>query len=234
MNAGREPVIWTGRRSAPLHEWSVTPREAVALQRRLAPRIVVAPPARTLRTVAGLDVSVGRFEKTCRAGAALLEIETLRVLARARVTRPVPFPYVPGLLSFREVPVLLDALAELPEPPDVLVVAGQGLAHPRRFGLACHLGLWCDLPSIGVAKSILCGSHGPLGPDRGASAPLVHNGETVGAALRTRARVKPVYVSVGHRFDLLSAVALALSLAPRYRLVEPVRQAHSLVSGNKR
>jgi deoxyribonuclease V len=233
MSGAGAPAVWTGRRSAALHDWSMTPREAVELQRRLAPRVVVAPPRRAPRTVAGLDVSVGRFEKTCRAGAVLLEIDTLRVLARSRVTRPVPFPYVPGLLSFREVPVLLDALAELPSPPDVLVVDGQGLAHPRRFGLACHLGLWCDLPAIGVAKSILCGTHDTLGPSRGAAAPLVHGGETVGVALRTRAHVKPVYVSVGHRFDLPSAVALALRLAPRYRLVEPVRQAHALVSSSR-
>jgi len=231
MNTDRAGiVIFTGRRTSPLHDWAVTPREAVAIQRDLAPKIVVAPPVGPLRTVAGLDVSVGRFEKTCRAGVVLLEIDSLRVVARARVTRPVPFPYVPGLLSFREVPVLLDALAALPSLPDVLVVDGQGYAHPRRFGLACHLGLWCDIPSIGVAKSILCGTHAPLAPSRNSTSPLVHDGETVGVALRTRARVKPVYVSVGHRFDLASAVALALRLAPRFRLVEPVRQAHSLVS----
>ncbi|MBI5501776.1 MAG: endonuclease V [Deltaproteobacteria bacterium] len=238
MDTDRGGGKFTGRRAAPLHGWAVTPREALAIQRGLAPKIVVAPPVGSLRTVAGLDVSVGRFEKTCRAGAVLLEIDTLRVLARVRVTRPVPFPYVPGLLSFREIPVLLDALAGLPSVPDVLVVDGQGYAHPRRFGLACHLGLWCGIPSIGVAKSILCGVHGPLGPARGSVAPLVHGGETVGVALRTRAGVKPVYVSVGHRFDLDSAVSLVLRLAvlrrgsgqARFRLVEPVRQAHALVS----
>jgi deoxyribonuclease V len=224
--------MWTGRRDGPLHEWAVTPREAIALQRELAGRIIVTPPDGPLRTVAGLDVAVKRFAPTCRAGAVLLDAETLEVLASARVERPVPFPYVPGLLSFREVPVLLEALARLPQPPDALILDGQGYAHPRRFGLACHLGLWCDLPAIGVAKSILCGSHGRLGAARGSTAPLVDRGETVGLALRTRTNVKPVYVSVGHRFDLPSAVALALRLASRYRLVEPVRQAHRLVSGS--
>jgi deoxyribonuclease V len=223
--------MWTGRRERPLHDWAVTPREAIDLQKALAGRIVVAPPDGPLRTFAGLDVAVKRFAATCRAGAVLLDAVTLEVLASSRVERPLPFPYVPGLLSFREVPVLLEALARLPRLPDALILDGHGYAHPRRFGLACHLGLWCDLPAIGVAKSILCGTHGPLGTTRGSTAPLVHRGETVGAALRTRANVQPVYVSVGHRFDLPSALALALRLAPRYRLVEPVRRAHRLVSG---
>jgi deoxyribonuclease V len=222
--------VWTGRRAAPLHDWAVTPREAVALQRRLA-GLVRAGPAGEIRTVAGLDVSVRRGETTCRAGAVLLDVETLAVLARARVERPVPFPYVPGLLSFRELPALLEALARLPRTPDGLVLDGHGLAHPRRFGIACHLGVWCDLPAFGVGKSVLVGAHGRLGLRRGATAALVDRGEAVGVALRTRAGVKPVFVSVGHRIDLGEAVALALRLAPRYRLLEPIRAAHRLVSG---
>ncbi|MDI7269575.1 MAG: endonuclease V, partial [Myxococcota bacterium] len=150
-------------------------------------------------------------------------------LASAVVASPVPFPYVPGLLSFREAPPLLEALARLPLIPDCLVVDAHGLAHPRRFGLACHLGVWCDIPTIGIAKSLLVGRHGPLGRARGSIAPLVDRGETVGAAVRTRAGVRPVYVSVGHRFDLSSACALALALAPRFRIVEPIRAAHALV-----
>lgn len=223
-------MIWTGRRRSPLHDWAVTPREAVVLQRRLAGRVSHVPPRRPPRTVAGLDVSVRRNETICRAGAVLMTVEPLAVVARARVERPVPFPYVPGLLSFRELPVLLEALARLPEMPDALVLDGHGLAHPRRFGLACHLGVWADLPAFGTAKSILCGTHGPLGRARGSTAALVHAGETVGVALRTRDGVKPIYVSVGHRFDLAGAVALALRLAPRYRLLEPIREAHRLVN----
>jgi deoxyribonuclease V len=203
----------------------------VQIQRRLAGSVIVAPPPEPLRTVAGLDVAVGRFGKTCRAGAVLMDVASGEVLARSCVTVPVPFPYVPGLLSFREVPGLLEALVRLPQVPEVLILDGHGLAHPRRFGIACHVGVWCDLPSIGVAKSILCGAHGPLAERRGAVADLVHEGAAVGVALRTRAGVKPVYVSVGHRFDLPSAVALALRLAPRFRLLEPIREAHRLVSG---
>lgn len=222
-------MSWTGRRTAPLHGWEMTPREAIALQHRLADRVSQVPPRRPPRTVAGLDVSVRRGETTCRAGAVLMTVEPLAVVARARVERPVPFPYVPGLLSFRELPVLLEALALLPELPEALVLDGHGLAHPRRFGLACHLGVWGDLPALGAAKSVLCGTHGPLGRARGSTAPLVHRDETVGVALRTRAGVQPVYVSIGHRLDLPTAVELALRLAPRWRLLEPIRQAHRLV-----
>lgn len=224
-------MSWTGRRDAPLHEWNVTPREAIELQRRLADRVSHAPLRRPPRTVAGLDVSVRRGETRCRAGAVLMTVEPLAVVARARVVRPLSFPYVPGLLSFRELSGLLEALALLPELPEALVLDGHGLAHPRRFGLACHLGVWGDLPAIGTAKSLLCGTHGPLGRARGATAPLVDRGAPVGVALRTRAGVKPIFVSIGHRFDLRSAVELALRLAPRYRLLEPIRQAHRLVSG---
>lgn len=223
-------MIWTGRRRVALHPWVTTPREAIELQQRLAGRVSQVPPRRPPRTVAGLDVAVARGEAVCRAGAVLMTVEPLAVVARARVERPVPFPYVPGLLSFRELPVLLDALAQLPELPDALVLDGHGLAHPRRFGLACHLGLWADLPAFGAAKSILCGEHGPVGRKRGSWTPLVHRGETVGVALRTRDDVKPIYVSIGHRFDLPTAVALALRLATRYRLLEPLREAHRLVT----
>ncbi|MBN1772021.1 MAG: endonuclease V [Deltaproteobacteria bacterium] len=208
----------------------MTPREAIALQRRLAERVSHEPPRRPPRTVVGLDVSVRRGETTCRAGAVLMTVEPLAVVARVRVERPLSFPYLPGLLSFRELPVLLEALARLPEQPEALVLDGHGLAHPRRFGLACHLGVWGDLPALGAAKSILCGEHGVLGRARGATAPLVHRGEMVGVALRTRAGVKPIYVSIGHRLDLPGAVELALQLAPRYRLLEPIRQAHRLVN----
>lgn len=238
--SGREARIaappWTGRRSAPLHEWSVTPAEALAIQRELARRVVVRASRRRFETVAGLDVSVRRGDAVCRAAAVLIRVHrgrgsapaNLETIAERRVAVPVPFPYVPGLLSFREALPLLEALRGLPEMPECLVVDGHGLAHPRRFGIACHIGVWCDLPSIGVAKSILVGEHGPIGRDRGARAALVHRGEIVGAALRTRTGVRPVYVSIGHRMDLDGACALALALAPRYRIVEPVRRAHML------
>jgi deoxyribonuclease V len=143
---------------------------------------------------------------------------------------PIAFPYVPGLLSFRELPPLAVAWARLERRPDVLIFDGAGYAHPRRFGLACHGGVLFDVPSIGCAKSILVGTHGPLGEERGASAPLVDRGEVVGMAVRTRARVKPVYVSVGHRMDLPTAVALVLRMTAGYREPETTRRAHQLVT----
>jgi deoxyribonuclease V len=223
-------VTWTGRRRAPLHRWNLTPAEAIALQRRLAPRIRVEPLRRPIRTVAGLDQAVFRDRNLCRAGAVLLDVETLDPIARSRVDRPIDFPYVPGLLSFREAPGLIEALGRLPALPDLLLLDGQGLAHPRRFGLACHLGLWSDLPAVGIAKSLLVGRHAPPGPNRGDRAPLIHDGEIVGAAVRTRAGVKPVYVSVGHRIELEAACDLALRLSPRFRLAEPIRLAHRWVN----
>jgi deoxyribonuclease V len=209
------------------HAWDVTPTEAVALQKHLAPLVVEAPLAPGWRTIAGLDVSV-RGDRV-RAAIVVLDVaDGGRVVDQAIWEGPVAFPYVPGLLSFREVPALLPALEQLRELPDVLMLDAQGRAHPRRFGLACHLGVLLDRPALGVGKSLLVGTHGDLGEAKGSTAALVHKGETVGVALRTRARVKPVYVSVGHRLTLDDAVALTLSLAPKYKIPEPTRLAHTL------
>lgn len=228
----------------------VTPKQAVALQERLRERVVTedrfgrdpgtgpGTDRAPLRRVAGLDVGFDRRGKAARARAAVavLSFPELEPEAEAVVETEVTFPYVPGLLSFRELPAVLAALERLereaPERrPDVLVCDAHGRAHPRRFGLACHLGVLLDVPSLGVAKTLLVGEHGALGRERGAWTPLVDGGETIGAVVRTRTGVRPVYVSVGHRVSLETAVDLTLRLAPRYRLPETTRRAHRLASG---
>jgi len=160
------------------------------------------------------------------ASVVVCELPSLRVAEAAWAVRGARFPYIPGLFSFREVPPLLAAFARLERRPDVLLFDGQGWAHPRRFGLACHAGLLLGRPSVGCAKSILVGRHAELGRARGSRADMIHEGEVVGAAVRTREGVKPVYVSIGHRADLSSAVSLVLEVTPKLRLPEPLRLAH--------
>ncbi len=183
-----------------------------------------------LRRVAGADVSYARGDTHLYAAVVVLDANTLVEVERAGVARRAVFPYLPGYLSFREAPAVLEACARLAQPPDLLLVDGHGLAHPRGFGLACHLGVLLDLPTIGVAKSVLVGSAPDPGERRGAWAPMVHEGQRVGSVLRTRERVRPVYVSVGHRVALATARRLTLRFAPRFRLPEPIRGAHRAVN----
>jgi len=200
-----------------------TAAEAIAIQKRLRDRVVrkgsIVP-----KIVAGADVSY----RDDVAKAVFVVMRGLEVLEQVVVREPVPFPYIPGLLSFREIPPLLSAWKKLKTEPDVIIVDGQGVAHPRRFGIASHLGLVLGVPTIGCAKSRLCGEHEEPGPKRGAWSPLVHKGETVGAALRTRDGCNVVYVSTGHRVALESAISVVLACAPRYRLPEPQRLADHL------
>lgn len=187
--------------------------------------------------VAGADTSFAFRvpDAPLHAGVVLLRAPALRPVAAAGATRPSEFPYVPGFLGFREVPVLLDALRKLPEMPGLVVLDGHGMAHPRGFGIACHLGVLLDLPAIGVAKSILVGQvEGPLGPEAGSTAPLVWQGRTIGVALRTRPRANPVFVSVGHRVSLDTAVRLVAAMVRGYRLPEPTRLAHEASNGQRR
>ena len=209
------------------HAWDISPRDAVEIQRQLEPRVREVPlVASQVRTVAGLDVSV-RGDRV-RAAVVVLAVEEMSVVDQAIWVGPVVFPYVPGLLSFREVPAILPALEQLKALPDVLMLDAHGRAHPRRFGLACHLGVLLDRPALGVAKTVLVGRHGELAASKGSRAELVHNEEVIGHALRTREGVKPVYVSVGHRMALPDASALALRLATRYKLPQPTHLAHRL------
>ncbi|HZN11853.1 MAG TPA: deoxyribonuclease V [Blastocatellia bacterium] len=213
-----------------LHNWDLTPGEAVEVQRRLAGQVQVEPLAREVHTVGGADISFNKFSETVYAGVVVLSLPDLRVIASAGVRSTSRFPYVPGLLSFRETPSVLEAWDRLEVKPDVLMLDGQGLAHPRRFGIACHVGVLLDLPTIGCAKSILVGRHDPLPPEAGSYAPLIHRSEQVGAALRTKRGVTPVYVSVGHLIDLSSALDLVRRTTGKYRQPEPTRQAHLLVN----
>jgi deoxyribonuclease V len=191
-----------------------------------------------VRLVSGADISFEAAHETTTApvtaGFITLALPERTVQERAGVRTIAPFPYIPGLLSFREVPPLLEAWAKLTRRPDALIADGQGLAHPRRFGLACHLGLVLDLPTVGVAKSLLVGAHAPILDEVGAWAPIVHRGEAVGAALRTRPGISPVYVSVGHRIDLSSAIALVLRCGGRTRVPETTRLAHAYVNALRR
>ncbi|WP_328998683.1 deoxyribonuclease V [Kribbella sp. NBC_00709] len=203
--------------------WPSTAAEAIAVQEELRGLVDPTDTAGPPRSVAGLDVAYDGDRLA--AAVVVLDWETLGEVERAVVLGATTFPYVPGLFAFREVPALLTALEQLTITPDLLICDGQGLAHPRRFGLACHLGVLTGIPSIGAAKTAFVGSHDDLARERGATADLVDNGEVVGAALRTQAGVKPVYVSVGHRVTLPSAVDHVLHLAPRYRLPETTRAA---------
>ncbi len=201
----------------------VSPRAAVAVQERLRDRVVRAgSPAG--RTVAGVDVS----EKDGRARAAIVVLRDLEPVEEVAVERPIPFPYVPGLLSFREIPPLLAAWRKLRTRPDVVIADGQGYAHPRRFGLACHLGIVLGVPTLGCAKSLLVGRYDEPARERGSWSPLVDRGETIGAALRTQDGRNVVYVSAGHRISLAAAIRTVLACAPRYRLPEPQRLADRL------
>ena len=209
------------------HSWDLTPAEAIALQQELRTEVVSDRPIDLdgIGLVAGVDVSV----KNEQSQAAIvvvtypgfLPVET--VLAR----RPTPFPYVPGLLSFREGPVLEEAFGKLKAEPDVFLFDGMGIAHPRRIGIASHMGLWLGRPTIGCGKTLLCGRYRDLAEDKGAAAPLVDRKETIGVALRTRAGKNPMFISPGHLADIPSAAELVLRCSPKYRLPEPIRLAHN-------
>ncbi len=210
-----------------LHDWNLDYREAVALQRELARRVVLKdevpqPPVR----VAGVDVSYEKHGDQFFAAVVVLSWPELQVIETASASARVDFPYIPGLLSFRELPVLLQAFAGLQAAPDLIMVDGQGIAHPRRFGIASHLGLWLDLPTIGCGKSRLCGEYGAPGAAKGDHAPLVHKDERIGTVLTTRSGVSPLFVSPGHKVSFRRAAELVLAAAVRYRLPEPTRQAH--------
>jgi len=211
------------------HRWDVSPARAAEIQRRLAPRVRLEVPRAPLRLVAGLDAAFAPDDRTVTGAVVLWDTRTLAVVERHVVVRGLSFPYVPGLLSFREAPVLLAALRQLRATPDALLCDGHGYAHPRRFGLACHVGLIAGLPAVGCAKTLLCGEHAEPGRSRGSCALLTIEGQEVGAVLRTRDGVRPVYVSPGHRVDVVSATRLVLECAVRFRLPEPTRLADILV-----
>ena len=216
------------------HRWSVTPKQAIAIQTRLAASVRRSRPKGVLRFVAGVDMAFSEDGIRCIAGVVLWDTAQQCVVEEHLATRKVSFPYVPGLLSFREAPAVLLALRKLRRAPDALMCDGHGLAHPRRFGLACHLGVIVGVPTLGCAKSRLVGEHVEPGTRRGANVPLTHQGEVVGSVLRTRDRVKPVFVSIGHRVDLATAERVVLESGAGYRLPEPTRRADRLVAAARR
>lgn len=218
-------------RPVALDDWDLTPAAAVARQRELAARVERADRIGAVRRVAGVDVGFEAGGQVGRAAVAVLEYPSLAVVETAIARVRTRFPYVPGLLSFREAPAVLAAFDRLGGAVDLILYDGHGIAHPRRCGVASHVGLLLDRPSIGVAKSRLVGHHRVPADRRGAWTPLVDAGETIGAVLRTRAGVKPVYVSIGHRVSLATAVRWTLACCTRYRLPETTRQAHRLASG---
>lgn len=213
------------------HCWDLTPEEAIALQKKLAPQVNTTTPLNldNLSLVAGVDVSVK--DEISRAAIVVLTFPQLHVVESVTAEVPTPFPYIPGLLSFREGGVILEAHQKLQKQPDVYIFDGQGIMHPRRLGIASHIGLWWDAPTVGCGKTRLIGSHQELPKERGAYAPMMDRREVVGAALRSRTSVAPVYISVGHRATLDSAIELIMRCTLRYRLPEPIRAAHN-TAGN--
>ena len=211
-----------------IHRWNVSPSQAIRIQRQLASRINRSKVRGPVHYVAGLDVSLSRDGQWCVAAVVLWDVQHRTVVEQHVARRRLVFSYVPGLLSFREAPVLLAVIRKLKTRPDILMCDGQGYAHPRRFGIACHIGLLTGLPAMGCAKSLLIGHHDVLNPARGSKVPLTDREERVGTVLRTRDRVKPVYVSLGHRMDLSAAERITLACSIGYRLPEPTRLADHL------
>ncbi|MEO6726085.1 MAG: deoxyribonuclease V [Blastocatellia bacterium] len=213
-----------------LHSWDLTPREAITVQQELRSLVRIQPLAREVGTIAGADISFNKYSEVIYSGIVVLGLPDLQIIESAGIRSTSKFPYVPGLLSFREAPSLLEVWEQLKTKPDVLMLDGQGIAHPRRVGIASHVGVLLDLPTIGCAKSILVGRHGDLASEAGSQTPLIDRGEQVGVVLRTKKNVAPVYVSPGHLMDMDSAVDLVLRSVTKYRQPEPTRQAHLLVN----
>jgi deoxyribonuclease V len=216
------------------HAWPLTVAEGIAIQERLRGEIITTDQFQEpVQYVAGVDMGFEAEGTISRAAVAVLSFPALQLQESAIARRPTSFPYIPGFLSFREIPAVLNALEKISLTPDLILCDGQGIAHPRRFGIACHLGLIVDIPTIGVAKSLLIGKHQEVAEERGSWQPLVNRGETIGAVLRTRTGTKPLYVSSGHRVSLNTAIDYVLRCTPKYRLPETTRIADKLASAKE-
>ena len=216
------------------HEWPSTVAEAIAIQKQIAGEVRISDQLdEPLQYVAGVDVGFEQEGSVTRAAIAVLRFPELELVEEVLARRPTSFPYVPGLLSFREIPAILDALAQMKSTPGLLLCDGHGIAHPRRLGIASHLGVLTGLPTLGVGKSILVGRHDAIPQEKGAWQPLIHRGDVVGAALRTRPNVSPVFISPGHRISLDTAVQFVMACVTKYRLPETTRYAHDLASNQK-
>jgi deoxyribonuclease V len=217
---------------ARLHDWKVSTAQALEIQMKLAAQVSRVSEDISPRLIAGVDISVNKGDETGIGAVVVLSYPALDLVEMRVVNDRLEFPYVPGLLSFREAPLILAACEGLTVTPDLILVDGQGIAHPRRVGLASHLGLFLNTPTIGCAKSRLCGHHEMPGVEAGSYTDLIDGGEVIGAVLRTKAGVNPVYVSIGHKVDLPTAIHWVLACRRGYRLPEPTRLAHLAAGGN--
>ncbi|WP_447895354.1 deoxyribonuclease V [Vreelandella sp. GE22] len=220
---------------APLHDWNLEPKDAIALQTELAGRLELSDRLDEVKLIAGVDIGFEDEGETTRAAVVLLKWDPqkapyLEQIEQVVHREPTRMPYVPGLLSFREIPAALGAFAKLSQMPQLVMVDGQGIAHPRKLGVAAHLGLWLDLPTIGIAKSRLYGRFEEVGGERGDWSALTAKGETLGAVLRSRVNVKPVFVSPGHRISLATSLQWVMQCLGRTKLPEPTRLADRLAS----
>ncbi|MFW5923705.1 MAG: deoxyribonuclease V [Planctomycetota bacterium] len=220
--------------SRELHEWEVSYAEARQIQCELKNRVRFMPLPEPVEFVAGADMAFSREEGLFFATVVIMTYPDMEIVETRSVRREADFPYIPGLLSFREGPAVLRAFSKVKTRPDVVIFDGQGIAHPRRLGLAAHVGLWLDIPSIGCAKSRLIGENESPGSEKGAHVPLIEDGERIGTVLRTRTDVKPVFVSPGHLCNQRDAWEMVLECAIRYKMPEPTRQAHLAVGRAKR
>jgi deoxyribonuclease V len=218
----------------PIHSWQISPTNAVQLQKQLAKLVEMTPPSHPIKLIAGLDAAFSPDGNTCIAAVVLWDKEEQRVIEQHTALHPVLLPYIPGLLTFREGPALLAALEKLVITPHVLMCDGQGIAHPRRLGIASHMGVFTGLPAIGCGKSLLCGYYKPLPMQKGAKTELKHQGDIIGTVLRTKDKVRPVFVSLGHKMDLSNAEKLVQDCLTKYRLPEPTRLADKLVATFKK
>ena len=215
-----------------LHKWQVTPEQARAIQKTISGMVSRSGSVKTPHLIAGVDISCSRFRDSACAAVVLLDYPGMKLVDFVISEKPIDFPYIPGLLSFREAPLILDACEKLKYTPDVMFVDGQGIAHPRRIGLASHLGLFLNIPAIGCAKSRLCGEHEIIPDEAGAHVKLKDQEEVIGVVLRTKIHTKPLYVSIGHLINLQSAVNLVMACCRGYRLPEPTRLAHQAAGGH--
>jgi deoxyribonuclease V len=215
-----------------LHEWQVSIPEAMEIQRRLATQVSRNSEVITPRFIAGVDISAERGRGAATAAVVVVSYPEFKIAETEIVEGELNFPYVPGLLSFRESPLILSACERLTVTPDLFLVDGQGIAHPRRMGFASHLGLFLNIPTIGCAKSLLCGTHEMPGIEPGSYAEIIDKGEVIGAALRTKRGMNPIYVSIGHKINLQGAIHWALECCRGYRIPEPTRLAHLAAGGN--
>lgn len=216
--------------SLPLHDWNVSTREAIAIQQDLRSKIRIVPLKEPITYIAGADISFNRGSNVFYAGFVVFRYPSLKLCGHSLIVSESTFPYIPGLLSFRELPALLAAWKQMPLIPDVVLMDGHGIAHPRRMGIASHFGLWVNRPTIGCAKRLLVGMHGTLGTAAGSSTVIYDRHETLGVALRTRDRIKPVYISPGNLINSDDALRITQHCVAKHRLPEPTRQAHLLVN----